>query len=76
MSEQEVTRFRPSPFVVGDYVSLRKWIDGGVNRERLPPFGRVSKIWRSSNASSGIKVRVSAGFLKWVDLDSEWLTLI
>ena len=66
----------PSPFVVGDIVSLRRWIrEGKGSRQGLLPAGKVVKIWRSNSASK-ISVKVRLGIFKTITLDSGWLTAV
>jgi hypothetical protein len=64
-----------SPVVVGDFVSIRKWLNTAPNREGMCPAGRVVRVWRSDSAS-GFMVRVRTGFLRSINLDSGWVTLI
>lgn len=61
--------------VVGDFVSIKKWIEAGVNRENFDPVGKITKV-RRANCESGIMVRVKSPFFKWVDLNSTWVSLI
>jgi hypothetical protein len=73
--EVEVT-FPMSPVVVGDMVSIRKWINTKLERNRKgPAAGRVVRVWRS-HSSAGIMVRVRLGFLNYVELSSSWVKVI
>ena len=64
-----------SPFVLGDYVSLRKWIAAKPPKRKCREVGKVIKIERG-NCMSGILVTVKVGLLRRIKLDSSWLTLI
>lgn len=74
--EMKIPPFLHSPVVVGDMVSIRKWINTRAERSwKGPAAGRVVRVWRG-NSTMGIMVRVRLGFFKYIELGSNWVTVI
>lgn len=74
--EAEVV-FHMSPVVVGDMVSIRKWLGRKpLLKLNTPSAGRVVAVWRNRDCSSGIMVRVKLGFMNYITLDSNWVKVI
>ena len=77
MTTTDLSQQTPNKFVVGDFVSIKRYVNSrGTKDPYLPNVAKITKIYRSESAS-GITVKLKpCGKYINIKLDIHWIDAV